>query len=705
MSSANSFRRAAAFALLLLAVAGAAAWRWWPARTPPPRLNVLLVTIDTLRADALGSYGHPGGPTPVIDRLATGGARFTTAHAHNVVTLPSHANILSGRLPPDHGVRDNGGFRFPEGTETLATQLRRQGYRTAAFVSAFPLDSRFGLDAGFDRYDDRFTGRGSRPAFLIQERPAPETVALAREWIGAGGEQPWFAWVHLYEPHYPYEPPARLASRWPQNAYIGEVAAADAALTPLLEPILAAGDRGDTLVIVTSDHGEALGDHGEASHGIFAYESVLRVPLVIYAPQILEPRVVHTPAQHVDLLPTVLDALGLPPPGGLAGRTLLPAMTGRDPGATPDVYFEALSASLNRGWAPLSGLISGGFKYIDLPLPELYDLGADPQEKRNLAAADPSRTATLRTRLDAFAPDGGRQPVREETAAARERLRSLGYVTGAATRPAAGYTAADDPKRLIALDAKLQQVLERYLAGDRDGALALSRDLVRLRPSMAVSWMQLAQLEREAGNAAAAVDAMRRAVTLSPGDAEPLALLGAYLTEAGRPDEAAALLAPAASDPAADPDILATRALALARLRQFPEALAALARARERDPSSPMLLVHVGTIQLTRGERQAARDAFAEAVRLDPATARAHSSLGVLALEDGRPAAAAEHWRAAAAIDEREYRNVLSLGIAFARAGRTAEARACFEFFAAHAPPAQYAADVQRARTWLANSR
>ena len=679
---------------------------WWISRPAVPQIrhNVLLITVDTLRADAVGAYGRTATPTPLIDRIAQVGVRFTDAHAHNVVTLPSHANILTGRLPPDHGVRDNAGFRLPPGAETLATHLQRQGYRTGAFLSAFPLDSRFGLATGFDVYDDRLAG-GARPAFLIQERPAERTVALATQWIGAAGGQPWFAWVHLYEPHFPYDSPEQFASRWPNDPYLGEVAAADAALGPLLEPILAAGAESDTVVIITSDHGESLGEHGEASHGVFAYESVLRVPLLIYAPQIVSPRVVDAPARHIDLLPTVLGALALEIPAGLAGRNLMPVMSGNDQRAPDGVYFEALSATLTRGWAPLHGIIQDGFKYIDLPVPELYDLTEDPREERNLAGAEPGRVAALRAHLERFRSADPHRAVRREPAEVRERLGSLGYVTGGTGRPRTPFTEADDPKRLIALDAILQASLERYLAGDLAGAIAHARDLVGRRPSMAVSWMQLAQLEREAGHAAAAIDAMRRAVTLSAGDTEALTLLAAYLTEAGRPLEAADLLAAAAREPDADPDLLSTQALALARLARFDEALAALARAREHDPSNALLLVHLGTVQLTRGRRSAAREAFTDAIRLDPDMARAHSSLGVLAVEEGNLDQAAQHWRDATSRDPREYRNILSLGIALARGGRTAEARACFEFFAASAPPSHYAAELERVRAWLKGAR
>jgi arylsulfatase A-like enzyme len=268
-----------------------------------PGRSVLFVSVDTLRADALGCYGRPDARTPWIDRLAAGGVRFETARAHNVVTLPSHANLLSGQYPLRHGVRDNTGFRFPADWPTLATILHERGWRTGAFVSAFPLDSRFGLGRGFDVYDDRVGGTETT-AFAMPERPGTETVRAALRWIDSVRGRRWFAFVHLYEPHFPYEPPASLASSFPGEPYQGEVAASDAALGPLLEPLLAAGTGERVLVVFTSDHGESLGEHGEATHGIFAYEATLRVPLVLHAPGLLPGRVVDAPVRHVDVVPT-----------------------------------------------------------------------------------------------------------------------------------------------------------------------------------------------------------------------------------------------------------------------------------------------------------------------------------------------------------------------------------------------------------------
>src|SRR5262245_23940985 len=472
------------------------------ARAPRvPGANVLLITIDTLRADALGAYGNSRAATPLIDRLAAAGVRFDFAHAHNVTTLPSHANILSGRHPMDHRVRDNAGFRFPRTGETLATLLKAEGYRTGAFVSAFPLAARFGLARGFDVYEDAFVDRRTRPAFLEQERPGTETVALARRWLEAGGTEPSFCWVHLYEPHAPYEPPEPFTTRFRDDPYAGEVAAADAALAPLLEPILSAGARGRTLVVLTADHGESRGEHGEATHGIFAYEAALRVPLVLYAPRLFASRTVASPARHVDLLPTILDALGVPVPPGLPGKSLLDAAEGR---AAPSetTYFEALSGSLHRGWAPVFGVIRGGWKYVELPIPELYDLGADPREEHDLASREPARLESMRARLAPFrADDAGARPSAED-AETRERLRSLGY-TGAGGGKAR-YGPEDDPKRLIGLDTILQEVVSLHEKGERAAALGRCRELVARRPEMPLALLYLAQLERESGDLAAA---------------------------------------------------------------------------------------------------------------------------------------------------------------------------------------------------------
>jgi tetratricopeptide (TPR) repeat protein len=586
-------------------------------------------------------------------------------------------------------------------------------------VSAFPLAARFGLARGFDRYDDSFVDATPGPAFLIQERSGLATAALARRWLDENREQPFFCWVHVYEPHFPYAPPEPYASRFRDEPYHGDVAAADAALAPLVQPILDAGRNGRTLVVLTSDHGESLGEHSEGTHGIFAYEAALKVPLVLYAPGRLDPAVVSKPARHVDLLPTMLDALGIAAPEGIAGRSLIPfvrsglSRTGTgsglsrtlpEDGATRDdgTYFEALSGSLNRGWAPLHGVIRDRVKYIDLPIPELYDLRADPREERNLADSDPRRRDELRQLLASFRSADRGVARREEAADARERLRSLGYVTTAGTSSRDRYTEADDPKRLIGLDTMLQDVVGLYLSGDLPGALVRCRELVRRRPQMAVSLVSLGYLERESGNLPAAISALRKAVALNPEDPEALALLGASLVAAGQAAEAASLLEPHSLRDDADVQVLVSRALALGRLGRTADALATLAAAREREPSNAMLLVESGTVRLMTEDRTGARADFESALRINPNVARAHSSLGVLATEEGRAAEALEHWKAAVALDPREHEKLLALGVYHWRSGRPQEARPYLEFFLASAPPARYAREIEQVRAWLA---
>ena len=312
----------------LIALVGAAGWWFWPAPaftlTRTADRNVLVISIDTLRGDALGSYGGRAA-TPRLDALAASGARFTFAHAHAVVTLPSHTSLFTGLYPYQHGVRDNNGYRVRTGETTLATRLKVLGFATGAFVGAFPLDQRFGLNQGFDVYDDRVPESGPTVDFALPERPANEVVSAATAWI-ATQSTPWFSWVHVFDPHAPYRPPAPFDTQYAADPYAGEVAWTDAALAPLLDQLRTLSRP--TLVIVTADHGESLGEHGELTHGIFAYDATLRVPLIVAevtpgSAASSRGRTIDAPARHVDVVPTILDALGAPPDSAMAGSSLL----------------------------------------------------------------------------------------------------------------------------------------------------------------------------------------------------------------------------------------------------------------------------------------------------------------------------------------------------------------------------------------------
>ena len=626
--------------------------------------------------------------------------RFDGAHAHNVVTLPSHVNMLTGVLPLEHGVRDNNGFRVPKEVKTLASLLKPRGFRSGGFVSAFVLDERFGLASGFDRWDSRVAGGEWSRGFRMPERPGPATVAEAVRWL-AGGSGPSFAFVHLYEPHAPYQPPAAIAARH-EHPYHGEVEAADAALEPLLRPLLEQGRSGRTLVILTSDHGEALGEHGEATHGVFAYEATLRVPLVVYAPALFRPRVVGEPVGHVDLVPTVLDLLGQEVPSQLPGRSLLPLLAGRAGGDAPAGYFEAISASINRRWAPLYGLRAGALKYIDLPLPELYDLGADPGELRNLAASRPQDMERLGARLAQLrARDRGVAPT-QESPETLERLRALGYVASAqAAPPKERYTADDDPKRLIDLDTKTNRMLTLFYEGRIDEAIAVGKEVIARRPDMDLAHLQLAYLERARGDMRAAIASAQRAVELRPGDAESAALLAAYLTEAGRAADAAQFLRPWLERDDADLDVLNALGIALSTAGRPREALDVLERARRAHPTNTQSIVNIGTVCLMSGDVAGARAAFEAALEIDPDVARAHNSLGVIAAREGRMPEAVERWKRAVALNPEDYQTLYNLGSHLWQAGRREEARPYLEQYLRAAPPALEARDIARVRKVL----
>jgi tetratricopeptide (TPR) repeat protein len=536
----------------------------------------------------------------------------------------------------------------------------------------------------------------------VPDRKGEETVAAAVRWIEERAGRQSFAFVHLYDPHFPYKPKEPFLSRHRETPYYGEVEATDDALEALLRPILDGPGGRNTLVILTSDHGESLGEHGESTHGIFAYESTLHVPLILRLPGVSN-RVVSAPVRHIDIVPTVLDALGMELPKDLPGRSLWTLALGGAPPEGFSSYFEALSPSLNQGWAPLRGTFDGRHKYIDLPLPELYDLNADPRELKNLAATEPVRLDASRATLTRQrAADKGIKRG-DEDAATVERLRALGYVGAAQPAPQKDrYTAADDPKNLISIDARNREVVSLFMDGRIEAAIALARTNLKERPDMSGANLQLAYLERARGNLSEAVMAARRAVALRPLDAEGLSLLGAYLTEAGKPREAIAMLAPFVKATSPDFDVLTALGLAYSAAGEVALAREAFTRSRATDPSNGMALVNLGTLELMAGNRAAARAALEQALETDDSIARAHNTLGVIAAEAGQIEEAIARWRKAVALNPADYQTLFNLGRTLEKKGDLGAARSYYEAYLRAAPAALEAGDIARTRDWLA---
>jgi arylsulfatase A-like enzyme/Flp pilus assembly protein TadD len=643
--------------------------------------------------------------------------RFDFAHAHAVLTLTSHASILTGEYPFQHGLRDNSGFRLKRDARTLATLLKTAGYATGAFVAAFPLHSRFGLNTGFDVYDDRFGETRAPTEFVMPERPAAEVVPLARDWIAARTKAPgqrWFAWVHLFDPHAPYRPPPPFDVEYAGRPYYGEVAATDRALAPLLDD-LRRSDR-PTLVVVTGDHGEALGDHGEQSHGLFAYESTLRIPLILCqlgatrsGPDSGAGRgaargeVSSVPARHVDILPTILDAVGQPAIPELPGRTLLAASERRAGSPPRPSYFEAMAAMLNRGWAPLTGVLVDRQKYVDLPAPERYDLSADPAERSNLAGRAPERDRALVATLQGYHATLPGERVAESPQAAAE-LRALGYVSGSAPAKAK-YTDADDPKRLVDLDDMVHQAVELFSAGRAAEAVGIYQRIIDRRPDMAIAYRHLAFLDWQLGNPGAAIEVLRGAVSRGVNTPVVLTQLGGYLAETGRTGEALQILEPLARDADADADTLNMLGIAYARARRPDDARRVFEQVLAVNPESSIPLENLGVLALERHDFVTARRRFESAVQADPRSSRAHGDLGVVLQQAGDRRGAIAAWERAVQLDPTNYDALYNLGFTLARDGDMPRARPYLERFLRTAPPAMYGDDLQQISRILQSGR
>jgi arylsulfatase A-like enzyme/Flp pilus assembly protein TadD len=618
--------------------------------------NVLLVTIDTLRADHVGAYGNRLGLTPTLDRLAREGLRFTYAYSHVPLTLPSHTTIMTGTYPFTNGVHDNGSFRFDGKRPTLAGLLKGAGYRTGAFVGAFPVDARFGLNAGFDVYDDNYGSRSVGGELSVLERPAEQVLAVASNWIAAspssnpapGSPNPlaWFAWVHLYDPHDPYAPPEPFRSRFTSDLYSGEVAYADAALGATLDRLRSAGKLEHTIIAVMADHGESLGEHGERTHGLFAYDATIRVPLIIWAPPALAPAEIVSPVRLIDVMPTLVDLVGVHPPQ-TDGRSLRPLLDADTPANAPASYFEALSANLTRNWAPLTGVVRNGLKLIDLPIPELYDLTKDPSEQRNLYARRPDDDKTLERELDALTSGAAAPraaPVDRET---EQRLRSLGYIVAPADKPKRTYTSRDDPKSLVPLQNRLDAALDALKTGDAKQSEAMLRALIQEREDFTIAHERLAFVLRETGRLDAAIEVLERASRMREPDAELLATLGGYLQEANQLQRSLSVLEAAVKLNPSEIDAHEKLAVTYTRLGRFADAEREFRFVLSVDPGSPMTYNNLGSMFLAQNRTTDAIDALSRAVALDPGLANAHNGLGVAYARKGDLGRAAAEWQKA----------------------------------------------------------
>jgi arylsulfatase A-like enzyme/tetratricopeptide (TPR) repeat protein len=687
-------RRRDAIAVVAI-VTAVSACRSGPAATAPASIvtgrPIVLITIDTLRADRLGSYGSTRGLTPALDRFAQGAVRFTAAVTQVPITLPAHATMLTGLHPARHGVRTNDGFRLAADVPTIAEALRGHGYATAAFIGGYPLQASFGLSRGFDRYDDEFL----RNAGAV-ERPADAVVDAALGWIDQHRSQPFFGWLHLFDPHSPYAPPAPFAAAHAGTPYDGEIAYTDAAIGRFFDRLRQLDAFARATVIVVADHGESLGEHGERTHGTFLYDATVRVPLLVKLPDRTSSRAVDVPVETADLAPTI-GALGAATFGSVDGRSLLPLIDGAAGDPDRPAYAESYYQNVLLGWSPLRAVRTGRWKFIEAPRPELYDLRDDPGEQRNRIADREALASGLRRTLltaPAAVPTDRPSPLAGEAA---DRLRSLGYVSGSTVATPA--TLLVDPKDRVEVWAAIEEGID-HVARDPVAAQQAFARALRLDAGNGLAMKYLADVSFRAGRLRDARDGYRRAIAAGFRHPDVYVNLASIAEREGRPDEARAALGEAVKMAASDADawnrlglLEAQRGATDAARHAFTSAIAAAS-----DRAEPYY--NLAIIERRAGNEAAAQARLQEALARNPRYPEAHYELGTGYLMAQQPERALESYRSALAARPDYAEALFGAARAALDLGRAEEARADYEKFIRIAPP-QYKAQVSAAREAL----
>jgi arylsulfatase A-like enzyme/Flp pilus assembly protein TadD len=707
--------RLAAASVAVAAIAAAGVWWWTPSPTPR-HPNLLLVTIDTLRADHLGAYGATTGATPALDALASAGVRFDQVQTAVPLTGPSHATILTGQYPPAHGVRGNVVFTLGSKYPTLATLLKRQGYQTAAFVGAYPVAAAFGFNQGFDTFNEDFhETSGGEPG---GERRANEVADSALHWLesasgaaAAAPSSPFFAWLHFYDPHAPYAPPDPYRERFAGRPYDGEIAYTDSQVGRVLDWLRSSGHDADTVVVLLADHGEGLGDHHELLHAVLIYQSTMRIPLLVSGPGVPRGVVVPSRAATIDVLPTVMGLLGFSADPALLGRDLRPSMAAGGVPSDP-LYGESLFGRLNCHWASLRSWVKDDWKLIVGSQPELYNLAQDPQEIHDLAAAEPARvtrmTEELQRALQRIAPGGDRAQPNPVTAEQEERLRSLGYTAGSGGSGPLDDPHLPNPRTHVELYDRLQAA-----AAAQGPALTRAFDdvqaITRIDPNNPFAFGTLASMAYRYGSLVMAGRAFARTLELDPDRPGIRQNYGKLLRELGRYSESERELRIALAQNDDDSRTRVNLAETLVAMKKTAEAETLLSAVLAREPknaealgakgrlllaedrvadalkslelatatSDPEPFIELADAYLRANRVSNARGAATEALRRSPGHPWALALLGRALILDGQRQPGLEYLQRAVAIRPRRPAVWDALAAGFDAAGQTGVAAQC----------------------------
>ena len=636
-------------------------------------LNLVVVTIDTLRPDHLGCYGYQKIETPAIDGIARTGVLFENAVTQTPLTPPSHASIFTGLYPTKHHVRNTGGFILPASSTTLAAILQQRGWHTAAFVSSAVLKKLFGFNQGFAVYDDQMPRPGNSREFLEDpERSAGDTIDRALQWLGTQSGKPYFLWVHLYDPHMPYRPPEPFKQQYRERPYDGEIAYADHELARLLDAVRKKSPADKTLIAVLSDHGESLGEHGEYSHGVFLYDATLRIAFLMSGPGVPAGLRVKQQARTVDFLPTVLELMGSKPPAAVDGASLVSSFAGKEV-PTAVSYAETLYPKINMGWAELRAIRTNRWKYIRAPRPELYDLAQDPAENKNVIQSNAAEVQKLEAQLKNVTGSEGAEKVETTPVDQRtmDQLKSLGYLSGLAARSYDLTGRGIDPKDRAGI-LKLLAVAE-----DPDSHMPEPRR----------------------------IELLQEALRQDPTNPDLYYQLGGKYEKNGRHAEAMKLYYTALGKGIESGRLHSRIADLYLRAGKKDEAIPEYEKAAQMNPSDVESQTNLATAYLENRRIPDAESVFKWVITTDPGYAAAYNGLGLVAIQRQDAATARTYFEKAVQLDPDQVEAQLNLGLIYKMAGDRTHARQCFETFLAKASPAQYGEIIPKVRETLAELR
>jgi arylsulfatase A-like enzyme/Tfp pilus assembly protein PilF len=691
------WRRPAALALLALALLAGGLFTWrslagrdglgpLPGGLSPGRLNLVLVTLDTTRADRIGCYGSKDVLTPNLDRLAARGVLFENAISPTPLTLPAHCSLMTGLFPAAHGVRDNGGFKLAPERVTLAEVLKAHGWATGGFIAAYVLDHRWGIAQGFDRYFDDFDLSKFKTVSMGDiQRPGSEVVGQALAWIGtpAVRDRPFFAWVHLYDPHAPYAPPEPFASRYAEHPYNGEIAWTDSLVGQLLAGLDSLGVRERTVLAVIGDHGESLGEHGETGHGFFVYEPTTRVPFLLAGPYPgLTAKRVRAVARHVDLMPTLLELLGVTDGPAVQGRSLVPLITGKAPasGASgpPQGYSEAFYARFHYGWSELRAVRTERYHFIEAPRAELYDLAADPGELHNLAATERRTVAALRQSLGDIEQQTGTAqaaptPIEEDEETLR-KLSALGYVGTMAKTEGKSWRDLPDPKDRIQIYDWMDRARQETVEGKPDATIATLNEILKVDPEVIDAWFMLGNAYAQKQEWEKAADYFKKTLAKRPDHDYAMIGLADTLVARNRIDDAVLGYRTYLERDRDNAQITYRLAQVLLDAGRNAEAEGYFRKALTIEPKTARAEVGLAVLAYRKKDFAGARQEIAKALAIDPKARYARYNLALVLEAEGNLRAAVDAYRAEVADNPTSYKAWFNLGRLLARGGDPAGA-------------------------------